>query len=203
MLEALSQEWFRPFSSRCGDLMDISVGLSKILRTGWVRRGVPDPEDDWLHTCRVVSGIWNRAFCLPDIDVDRACQCGLVHESPEYVNGFDQVTAGLPPELHRLAVSEKQRREIANMHRLCARLGEVGEFTLAAFLEFEFCSTPAGSFAKQMDKFQAMEQAWFYESHQLGNVRAMDFVEYDGDKITHPVLLADLADLKAEIAAHG
>jgi 5'-deoxynucleotidase YfbR-like HD superfamily hydrolase len=202
MLEALSQEWFRPFLSRLDVVVDMSVGLSKIPRKGWEIRGVLDPEDDWLHTCRVVSGIWQRRARLTDLDVGRSCQSGLVHEYPEKIDGYDQITVGLPPELFSLAVSEKQQREVANMQGFCAPLGDFGKFVLDAFLEFEFRSTPAGDFAKQMDKFQVIEQAWFYESHRLGNVRAMDFVESSSSFITHPVLLADLAALKAEIAAH-
>lgn len=180
--------------------MNLCELLAEIPRTGWVRRGVPDAEDDLRHTGGMIEETLRLAQRLPELDHDRICQCIFVHELPEAIDGFDQVTADLPDGVRERVRSEKQAREIANMQRWCAALGEVGDFIFEAYLDFELKRTAEGRFAYEMDKFQTMKQAWSFECQHF-NVRAMDFIEHDRAIITHSVLLEELAKLEAEIAA--
>jgi putative hydrolase of HD superfamily len=200
MLEVLSQNWFRPFASACAEVMNICAALERIPRTGWVRRGVPNPEDDLRHTGGMIELVQRLAPQLPELDLEVVCQTCFVHVWPEAADGFDEVVADLAPATRNVAIANKRVREAAGMRRLCESLGEIGKFAIRLYDQFDLGSTPEGRFAKQVDKYQAMEQAWRYE-RQRYTVRAMDFIDYDRAVIKHPVLLAELARLEATIAS--
>jgi hypothetical protein len=97
----------------------------------------------------------------------------------------------------------KRACQICFVHEwLKAEADEVGEIAPAALLEFEGQSTPEGSFAFQLDMFQAMEKAWLYQ--RLGyNVRTLDFIERDERHLVHPVLLEELMTLRTAIFYRG
>lgn len=74
--------------------------LGDLPRTGWVLRGVRDPERIAAHVlgvCDVVLALAPRVE--PALDVDRALALALVHDAPEALTGdLPRVAADLLPE---------------------------------------------------------------------------------------------------------
>ncbi|HEX5165507.1 MAG TPA: HD domain-containing protein, partial [Thermomicrobiales bacterium] len=79
--------------------------LKRLRRTGWIDRGVSDPESTAGHSWGVALLAWLLARDERELDRDRVLLLGLVHDLPEAVAGdvtpFDNVrdlTGTIPPE---------------------------------------------------------------------------------------------------------
>ena len=83
------------------------------------------------------------------------------------------------------------------MQIICSGLGEVGKTILDLSLRFEQSPDSAAEFARQLDKFQAIQKSLEYERTQ-GIPMFREFYDGDVKKITHPVLVERLEKLKAE-----
>jgi putative hydrolase of HD superfamily len=150
----------------------------------------------------MIDFVNQHADALGDLNLERVRQLCFVHEWPESICG-DTNIAALAPELRAAAIISKHDLEMKAVESICGLIGgSVGEFALAAYVEFEGNATPEARFTKQLDKFHAMQQAWEYE--RAGQtVRAMEFIDYSRKTITHPALVAELARIEAEIAARS
>ncbi|MFA6534105.1 MAG: HD domain-containing protein [Patescibacteria group bacterium] len=109
-----------------------------------------------------------------------------VHDWPEHFVG-DQITVSASTATRQRLKADKYIQEDQAMKRICADLGPEGKINYELWLEFEAGETPEGDFAKQLDRLQAMLQAEKYE--KVGEpVVAQEFIDYDRDEITHPLL---------------
>lgn len=84
------------------------------------------------------------------------------------------------------------------MKTICGTLGPEGIIISELWKEYEAGQTPEAQIAKQLDKLQAMLQAWEYE--QAGeHVSAQEFIDYDRHKITDPLIMKWLQELEIKV----
>lgn len=172
-------------------------GLYEIPRTGWVNRGVENPETVGQHTEALIDMAKRVCEINKDLDQKKLERMLQIHDWAENDTG-DIVTAEYEGEERKKKEIAKYEKEIKALEKICSKLGIEGEVILSLWKEFEEGKTPEASIAKQLDKLQAMLKAWEYQKEgQL--VVAQDFINHDRQKIKDPLLLEWLEDLEKEI----
>lgn len=85
------------------------------------------------------------------------------------------------------------------MASICNKLGKSGKEVMLLWLRYATSSDPAASFARQLDKYQAVEKALEYEKSQ-GIPLFREFADYERKlkRINHPILLKKLKELEFE-----
>ncbi|XP_065897788.1 5'-deoxynucleotidase HDDC2-like isoform X2 [Dysidea avara] len=121
--------------------------LKHLPRTGWVLRGVPQPENVAGHMYRMA--MMSLLFTSNDgVDRDKCMRMCLAHDLAESIVGDITPSDGIPKE-------EKYSRE------------KVGQEITALWVEYEEGSTPEAMLVKDLDRFDMILQAHEYESeHQ-------------------------------------
>ena len=69
------------------DFWSLALQLKRLRRTGWIDRGVSDPESSADHSWGVALLAWLLARDYPDLDRERVLLLGLIHDLPEAVAG--------------------------------------------------------------------------------------------------------------------
>lgn len=174
--------------------------LNNLLRTGWVNRGIKDPESVQEHiiNCRdLVISLFDQLTEFSEKDIEDILHMLEVHDWPEALVG-DQVIITKDEALSKKLKEEKYREEKAAMSRICKNLGETGAEIFALWLRYEEGRDPATLFARQVDKYQAIEKAFEYE--QKGErVSTQEFIDHVKQEITHPVLMRRIAEIKKKL----
>lgn len=121
--------------------------LHDLPRTGWILRGIPDPEsigDHTLATAFVVLALGPRVE--PRIDVERALAMAVLHDVPEVVTGdWPRTVSELLPEGTKRAVEEQ-----AGMRLLSPLSG----LALERWQEYRGQATREARFARVCDRLQ-------------------------------------------------
>lgn len=159
----------------------LTLRLKRLRRTGWVDRGVDDPESGAAHSWGVALLAWMLARDQPELDRDRVLLLGVVHDLPEAVAGdptpFDDVrdASGVIPADHfatapgysDAARAAKQQAEAAALDEMLRDLPSdlAGELR-AAWLEYEQGETAEARFVRQIDKLETLLQAEDYRDLQ-------------------------------------
>lgn len=131
-----------------GRFMREWMKLKQLLRTGWVRSGVENPES-------VASHSWGMAIlamklCPDNLNKTRVIEMCIVHDLPEIIVGdltpFDDQT-------------NKHNDETKAMNKLAP-------FWLDLLLEYEEQRTEESKFVKYLDKLDMAYMARLYEEQQ-------------------------------------
>ena len=122
------------------------LSLKNVLRTGWVRAGIPSPESVAAHSW----GMSMLALKLApkELDLARVLSLCIVHDIPEVRVG------DLTPHDD---TSTKAADELKAMT-------EMAPEWVALFEEYEQGKTPEAKFVKQLDKLDMALQAEIYQS---------------------------------------
>ena len=146
-----------------------ALQLKDEVRSGWVLRGVRDPESVADHS-------WSTAYlCMlyaeeAGVDRARAAQMAVVHDLAEAITGdvATRVAAMDDPSV----IAEKRRREVAAMDDL-VRVGAGGTGPAsgpgsardirARWDEYEESGTPVALFVRDMNMIDMCAQALVYE----------------------------------------
>ncbi|XP_010904602.1 uncharacterized protein [Elaeis guineensis] len=142
------------------DFLQLCHRLKTTKRTGWVRRGIRDPESvaDHMYRMGVMALI---AGDIPGVDQDRCVKMAIVHDIAEAIVGDIAPSDGVPK-------LEKSRREKEALEHMCRVLGggsrakEIGEL----WMEYEENSSPEAKVVKDFDKVEMILQALEYEKEQ-------------------------------------
>lgn len=171
--------------------------LGKLSRTGWVNRGVENPETVQEHTLALVE-LATSFDTLSNEERDGLAKMLEIHDWPEAIHG-DEVILTMDAGKERSLKAMKFENEQKALAGMCEKLGEVGKEIMSLWLRFETSKDPAASFARQLDKYQAIEKSLEYERAQ-GIPMYAEFRDYSKSKgeITHPLLLAKLLQLELE-----
>lgn len=138
-----------------------AVELKDERRTGWVVRGVENPESVAAHTW----GVSLLCLCYgpeADVDVDRAIRLAIVHDIAEVETG----------DIAMRAVDAEQEQSRAGKERLEADAMEVldsvvdGDEIRSLWEEYEDRETPEAVFVKDMDVVEMCLQVVAYERDQ-------------------------------------
>ncbi len=163
--------------------------LEKEVRKGWVQRGVKHPETVALHTLKMLEIGKELAQHSGYTTEERDDLYAMleIHDWPEAIHGDVITTVGIDHERETNHKAEKFLREKSAMEQICAPLGDTGQTLLTLWLRFEEGIDRVAKDARDIDKYQAIEQAFEYERTQgivgLGD----EFVKYSPE-VTHPYL---------------
>ena len=116
-----------------------------------------------------------------------------VHDWPEAIHG-DEVILELNPDDRKALKDIKFKNEERALEELCNNLPNRHEI-IDLWHRFELSEDAAATFARQLDKYQAVEKAWEYEQAQ-GILLFQEFLTYSINFIHHPVLLERIERLK-------
>lgn len=181
------------------EFIEIYNKLYLVSRTGWVNRGVKNPESVGEHCDSLVALV--DAFCdnLTIQDPEKLKDMLKIHDLAEIIVG-DQVVADIKNnELYHKTKEVKKMNEEKAMQEIVEKLGSEGSIILEYWKEFEDNKTYDANIGHQLDQYQAIQKAFEYE--QLGeSVRTIDFIEYVESKkyISHPFLVSKVLEIKKE-----
>lgn len=139
--------------------------LATIPRTGWVDRGVKNPETVQQHTLALIDIAQSFDGKIAPKERDELFGMLEIHDWPEAVVGDTRIVANTEIE-YRILRAQKFEREFDALTDICAKLGYVGEEIMTLWLRFENAPDIVAVFARQLDKYQAVEQALAYELTQ-------------------------------------
>lgn len=174
---------------------DVWEALGNLQRTGWVRRGVENPESVQEHT-KALRNIANSVVGLIDIEKQELLDMLEVHDWPEAISG-DQVTISQDEMEVKKMKEKKFEEEKQALTSICQKLGNQGKEIMDLWLRFETSTDEMASFARQIDKYQAVEKALEYEKTQ-GIPLFKEFLDYARKDIIHPILLEKIQKLEKE-----
>lgn len=134
--------------------------LDRIPRSGYVLRGVADPESVTEHTCHVLLLVWALGARIEGIDVHRAMEIALVHDLAELRIGDLPRTSS-----HYFPAGAKKEAEAAAMADV---LAPMAERALPLYEEYQQGTTPEARLVKACDKLQLMLKVMVYERWGTG-----------------------------------
>jgi putative hydrolase of HD superfamily len=142
-------------------LLELQV-LDRIPRSGFVLRGVPDPESITEHSWHVLFMVWALGAEVPGLDLARAVEIALVHDLAELRVGDLPRTAGryFPP-------GAKQAAESAAMSEILAPLPERAR---QLYAEYQAAESAEARLVKACDKLQLMLKVAVYEGWGSGGL---------------------------------
>ncbi len=168
--------------------------LGDLKRTGWVNRGVENPESVQEHIVSLLELARSFEELLSAEERDGLLDMLEVHDWPEAIVG-DQVILTFDETEFRTLKADKFEKEKSALAVLCKELDKKGQEIIDLFVRFETSDDPAASFGRQLDKYQAIEKALEYERFQ--NIPLFkEFLDYSRPKITHPILLKKIQELE-------
>ncbi len=168
------------------NFMNICGQMKSLRRSGWVCRKVDFPETDAAHSWGL--SLLVQFYAPAELDLCKCLKMANIHDLAEvYAGDFTPLSDITPEEKHKL--------ETEAMSRLAEEL-EMPELTVL-FAEFEAGETPEAVFVRNMDKLDAVIQARYYDREQnYGGRLFEEFYTYAETKITHPIVLELLKQLK-------
>lgn len=130
-----------------------ALGLKDVLRAGWIRSGVTNPESVAAHS-------WGMSFiatqlCPPQLNRERVIEMCIIHDIAEVRIGDITPHDGISSE-------EKSRRELEAFISM-----DLGEKSLDLFKEYEAQLTAESRFVRFVDKLDMALQAEIYESQKI------------------------------------
>ena len=133
------------------DALIEALGLKHVVRAGWIRAGVENPESVAAHS-------WGMAMlatqlCPEDLNLQRVLELCILHDIAEVHVGDITPHDNIAPE-------EKHRQETEAIQ-------EMGIEASAIFEEYETQETPESQFVRYLDKLDMALQAEIYESQNL------------------------------------
>lgn len=153
------------------EFMRIVGNLKSLKRTGWVRKGVEDPETVSGHMYRMamISFLINEN--QDNVSRDRCIKLSLVHDLAESIVGDITPDEGISTE-------EKHRREKEAMEKIASLVPNiVGNELLDLWNEYEEQSTKEAKIVKDFDKFDMILQAYEYEEKEKTPGRLQEFFD--------------------------
>jgi putative hydrolase of HD superfamily len=134
--------------------------LDRVPRSGYVLRGVAEPESVTEHSWHVLFLVWALGARIEGIDLTRAVEIALVHDLAELRIG------DLPRVANRyFPVGAKKAAESAAMAEVLAPLPGRA---LALYEEYQQGSTAEARLVKACDKLQLMLKVTVYERWGTG-----------------------------------
>lgn len=148
-------------------------------RTGWINRGIPNPETIYEHSCKVALASWYLFGTKEAVDM------GGVHDFPELLEPDH-----IPGEI---SLDEKSRRETVAMMQIRKMLS-AGSYWFSVWENYE-SRIGIAKYVAELDKIcpaiQALDYLKHYPNDNLG-----EFYPYSRSKIKTPVLIELLDDMQ-------
>jgi putative hydrolase of HD superfamily len=142
------------------DLFLEAQTLDRVPRSGYVLRGVAEPESVTEHTWHVLFLVWVLGAGIEGMDVARAVEIALVHDLAELRIGDLPRTSS-----HYFPEGAKRTAEAAAMADVLAPLAERA---LPLYEDYQQGRTPEARLVKACDKLQLMLKVAVYERWGTG-----------------------------------
>lgn len=134
--------------------------LDRVPRSGYVLRGVHDPESVTEHSWHVLFLVWSLGARIEGIDLGRAVEIALVHDLAELrVGDLPRTASQYFPE------GAKKSAEMAAMEDVLAPLPERA---LDLYREYQEGTTAEARLVKACDKLQLMLKVAVYQRWGTG-----------------------------------
>jgi putative hydrolase of HD superfamily len=144
------------------DLVLELQNLDRVPRSGWMLRGVAEPESVSEHSWHVLFLVWALGQRIDGLDLARAIELAIVHDVAEVRLG------DLPRTAHRyLPAGAKKAAEGAAIAEMLAPLPERSR---ALWAEYAAGETPEARLVKACDKLQLMVKVATYERWGSGGL---------------------------------
>lgn len=172
--------------------------LAKLPRAGWVMWSVKNPESVQEHIIGLMELAAKVSSEIGEFsDQDRQDLLGMleVHDWPEAAVG-DEVIMAENLEDKKESKEEKFKKEEDAMRRFCDPLGDIGKVIFDLWFRFETAPDQVAAFARQLDKYHAIEKAYQYELEQGKKGLVAEFIQYSIKYISHPVLLEKIKSIE-------
>lgn len=167
----------------------LQIGISKkLLRTGWVREKVKDPESVAEHAFRVVVLCMALAPTL-EVDQNKLVKMAIIHDIGETSSGDLVVQRGL-----KLDKEKRDKKEQIEKEAIRSILFGYEEDYAKLFHEMIERKTPEAEIFWQIDKLEMAIQAYEYEKTQ--KLDLSEFFSSAEMYIKHPLLKQAFDDLK-------
>ena len=135
-------------------LLELQV-LDRVPRSGFVLRGVAEPESVTEHSWHVLFLVWSLGAQIPGMDIARAVEIALVHDLAELrIGDLPRTSAHYFPE------GAKKAAEAAAMADVLAPLPARAQ---ELYAEYQAAATPEARLVKACDKLQLMLKVAVYE----------------------------------------
>jgi putative hydrolases of HD superfamily len=151
----------KPNDSLLDVLLELQT-LDRIPRSGWMLRGVPEPESVSEHNWHVAFLVWALAPQVPGLDAARALDLAMIHDLAEVRLGDLPRTAA-----RYLPAGAKHQAEGEALAEMLAPLGERGP---ALYAEYRRGQTPEARFVTACDKLQLMLKVSLYQHWGAGGL---------------------------------
>lgn len=169
--------------------------LKNLQRSGWVKRGVKNPESvaDHIISLREIGYTYNN---LSTKDRNDLIDMLEVHDWPEAIHG-DEIIVTQNMEDRKKLKAIKFEKERKALIEICNNIAEHGDTILNLWLRFETSDDDIATLGRQIDKYQAIEKALEYEKTQ-GISSFQDFLNYARKDIHDSTLLKRIEALELE-----
>eukprot|EP00584_Thalassiosira_punctigera_P004068 CAMPEP_0172526662 /NCGR_PEP_ID=MMETSP1067-20121228/1524_1 /TAXON_ID=265564 ORGANISM="Thalassiosira punctigera, Strain Tpunct2005C2" /NCGR_SAMPLE_ID=MMETSP1067 /ASSEMBLY_ACC=CAM_ASM_000444 /LENGTH=217 /DNA_ID=CAMNT_0013310217 /DNA_START=192 /DNA_END=845 /DNA_ORIENTATION=- len=146
-------------ASRAIDFLTLTRALKTTKRTGWVMRGVHNPESIADHMYRMSLMSMIASFSDGALDTNRCIKLALIHDLAEARVGDITPHCGVSDD-------EKHRLELETMEQISSMLGPKmgGDEILSLWKEYEDGQTEEARLLKDLDKIEMILQAQEYET---------------------------------------
>jgi len=175
--------------------------LQDLKRTGWVNRGVKTPESVQEHivaTRNLVISEIDSITEFSSLELEELLDMLEIHDWPESDETVGDLIILKTNTDKESLKKEKYKLELRAMTKICEKLGDKGKRIFELWMRFENGQDHISSFARQIDKYQAMEKAFEYEQNGE-KVSTQEFIKHDEEKIIHPILVKRLQVLKQKL----
>ena len=180
---------------------DIYTSLQRIPRTGWVIRGVENPETVYDHTVALVllADTVAKEIGLSTDETDDLKHILEIHDWAEAIAG-DEFVPNEDWNDYAARKKLKAKRERDALEELLQDK-PFKEMVEKLFTRYEHKTDEIARLAKELDKYQALELAFQYEAEQ-GIPLFIEFYEYYKRDwpFSNPVILQRVADLREKHA---
>ncbi|MCR5662372.1 MAG: HD domain-containing protein [bacterium] len=149
--------------SRLGRLFGEAVKLKDVVRKGWLRCQVPEPESSAAHSWGV--GFLALLLCPPELNKERVLSLAIIHDLPE-------IKAGDITPYDGVSVEDKHAAELEAIKELDSG---AGTNLTELFQEYLDSATPEAKFIHACDKLDMAITAKHYS--ERSGIDLQEFID--------------------------
>lgn len=170
-------------NSKILEFLELVGRLKHVKRTGWVICDINDCESIAGHMYRmgIMTFLLTEENNPTNLDRFRCLQIALVHDLAECIVGDLTPHCGVTPE-------DKHRQEDEAMKLIAGLTGIAGDRMYELYKEYENQTSPEAKFAKDLDRYDMIQQAFEYEKRENAPKKLQEFFSATEGKFNHPFI---------------
>ncbi|RVE48157.1 hypothetical protein evm_007217 [Chilo suppressalis] len=170
-------------SKKILEFLELVGRLKHVKRTGWLLCAIDECESIAGHMYRmgIMTFLLTEENNPTKLDRLKCLQIALVHDLAECIVGDLTPHCGVTPD-------EKHRREDEAMKQIADLTGIAGDRMYELYQEYEKQSSPEAAFAKDLDRYDMIQQAFEYEKRENAPRKLQEFFSATEGKFKHPFI---------------